>query len=164
VRSKICRDCGDELPLTEFTRNRNSRDGYAFYCKKHARLRHQAGRDGRTGGPTGRVPRDVEVPAVHVDHDHATDAVRALLCVDCNGGLAQFRDDPAVLRAAAEYVERHRERQRADRPRPLARRRPEVTVRTGRPPVGSQRRPPATWRTGLCSRGRALLAAREADT
>ena len=48
-----------------------------------------------------------EAPAVHVDHDHMTGQVRALLCFNCNGGLGQFRDDPQVLRRAADYVDLH---------------------------------------------------------
>lgn len=43
-----------------------------------------------------------------VDHDHSTGAVRGLLCSDCNLGLGKLRDDPALLRRLAEYVERHR--------------------------------------------------------
>jgi hypothetical protein len=96
----------------------------------------------------------------HLDHDHDTGSVRALLYQRCNFGLGQFKDDPAVLRAAAEYVDRHRARQH--RARPLACRRTEVISRPVSPPVGSAQRPPVLRRTGLCSRGRALLAAREA--
>jgi len=248
VTEKFCPDCGELRPASDFTSDRSRRDGLAFYCRMHARIRRRTARDAQFGPPKYRHARDMEVPdgykwcpdcqmvkpvhefprsraaisgrhsyclpchnargraslekvggsrtyhlkrrygitaadadvmlaaqgglcaicraapAVHVDHDHATDAVRELLCFNCNGGLGQFRDDPAVLRAAADYVERHRRRQGSDRPQPLSRRRPEVRGLVTGPPVGSNRRPQVFRRTGLCSRGRALLAAREAGT
>lgn len=45
-----------------------------------------------------------------VDHNHDTAAVRELLCGPCNTGLAAFRENPANLRAAMEYLRRHDER------------------------------------------------------
>jgi hypothetical protein len=45
---------------------------------------------------------------LHVDHDHVTGVVRDLICNNCNRGLGYFRDDPALMRVAAEYIERHR--------------------------------------------------------
>lgn len=44
-----------------------------------------------------------------VDHCHSTGKVRGLLCHACNKALGAFRDSPESLRAAAEYIERHRE-------------------------------------------------------
>ena len=43
-----------------------------------------------------------------VDHCHESVRVRELLCSTCNSGLGHFKDDPARLRAAADYIERHR--------------------------------------------------------
>jgi hypothetical protein len=43
---------------------------------------------------------------MHLDHEHAGGKVRAILCLSCNQGIGKFRDDPAILRAAAEYLQR----------------------------------------------------------
>lgn len=40
-----------------------------------------------------------------VDHCHETGKIRGLLCVPCNAGLGNFKDNPDLLEEAKRYLE-----------------------------------------------------------
>ncbi|GAA2694469.1 hypothetical protein GCM10010400_70090 [Streptomyces aculeolatus] len=124
---KLCRVCLAWLPEGEFGKSSRYPDGLAYMCKgcnrDKARLRNygltlnqyqamlaaQGGGCAICGGQcsTGRM--------LAVDHDHKCcpgdrscgQCVRGLLCGTCNHGLGHFKDDPALLRGAMSYLERH---------------------------------------------------------
>lgn len=125
---KRCPDCKQFKPLEDFPRNRNCKDGRHTYCKVCNNARSKESRDRLHGGSRhyhlkrrygigadevdAMITEQGGVCAVcgrpdpeHVDHDHATGAVRGILCFNCNGGLGQFGDDQDRLVSAALYLD-----------------------------------------------------------
>ena len=43
-------------------------------------------------------------PNLSIDHDHKANQVRGLLCMNCNIGIGQFKDDPELLEFARIYL------------------------------------------------------------
>jgi hypothetical protein len=78
-----------------------------------AMLAAQGGRCAICRRPEKALNRNGVVMQLHVDHDHRCcpggrscgKCVRGLLCHACNSGGGKFGDDPALLRAAADYFE-----------------------------------------------------------
>lgn len=130
---KRCPSCAEVKPIADFPKNRASSDGLGTYCKPchnvitrtniaknhgnsrhyHLRRRYGIGADevermlDAQGWACVICTAELTVKNAQVDHDHATGAVRGILCFNCNGGLGQFKDDLASLRRAAAYLGRH---------------------------------------------------------
>lgn len=80
-------------------RNHRYLKKYGITLREYERLlKKQKGKCAICGALPGR--RRLEV-----DHCHETDAVRGLLCEMCNRGIGTFEDNPALLLAAANYLE-----------------------------------------------------------
>lgn len=41
-----------------------------------------------------------------VDHCHKTGRIRGLLCTNCNQALGKFKDSPALMLSAIQYIQR----------------------------------------------------------
>jgi predicted nucleic acid-binding Zn ribbon protein len=102
---KPCDYCGNPIPIN---RHRFCSDE----CKRDARRPETYG---LSGDELAALLAQHSVCAIcgtsawgskgpQVDHDHATGAVRGVLCTKCNRGLGLFNDDPSRLSAAAEYL------------------------------------------------------------
>ena len=64
----------------------------------------------KQGGKCAICLKEPEDKALHVDHDHRTDAIRGLLCGNCNTGLGLLQDAPEIVNRALEYLKNHESR------------------------------------------------------
>ena len=106
-----CKVCSSELSAASYAANREQRK----LRSEEARLRRLYGIDWsvyaallESQGGVCAVCKE-PCPTGHrlaVDHCHASGVVRGLLCVNCNKAIGHAADDPARLRAAADYLER----------------------------------------------------------
>ena len=95
---KRCTDCEQYKPISEFPRNKNTKDGFHWFCKDRNNARTRASRERLHGGSRH----------YHLKHRYGIGAddfgaVRGILCFHCNGQLGQFRDSvDALVHAAAD--------------------------------------------------------------
>lgn len=127
---KTCTTCHKKYPLTEFYKNRTTRDGLTTRCKKCSRdnkrkhgrkanlkkrynlsteeYDYMSFKQGHACAICGDKPTDKKLS---VDHNHKTGAIRGLLCSTCNTALGLLKDDPELIIKAYNYLTIHNHNQ-----------------------------------------------------
>src|SRR5512135_652614 len=83
-------------------RGRDQRE-YQLKIKYGISLAQYNAMHGAQGGACAICRRD-DGGTLHVDHCHATNRVRGLLCSKCNAGLGCYGDDEELMLKAIEYL------------------------------------------------------------
>lgn len=124
---KRCAKCREVKPLGEFhsgkniskvtrckacsrttankNRQNNLRHGYGLTLEEYDTMfNQQEGVCACCGKPENRIRRGQALP-LFIDHCHATEAIRGLLCGNCNAALGLMREDPDRVKALLRYIE-----------------------------------------------------------
>ena len=118
IRRTHCAKCGVELTVDNAHMRSDSR-GFRSDCKACRAVRrrelHDRAEAERRAMVTRqfcdickqpeRATRNGVVKLLATDHDHTTGAWRGVLCQRCNNAIGLFRDNPQLLRLAADYLE-----------------------------------------------------------
>lgn len=132
VTLQKCSRCQDWLPESAYSPAKWGQVGYCRSCRQaYDNARHASNPEAKKwrevlrlygmtqadhaamyeaqGGACATCHEHMDQP--YVDHDHATGAVRQMLCMTCNFALGLAKDNPELLRTMATYLERHARRQ-----------------------------------------------------
>lgn len=115
TNSKRCRNCQENKSLDAFHNDRRTPDGRYDVCrdcrskhrnitdipKEHYEALLQA--QNYSCAICG-INAEETKQGLAVDHNHATDQVRGLLCMRCNVGLGYFKDNINSLNQAINYL------------------------------------------------------------
>ena len=83
------------------------RDSFGLSLDEYNRMfEAQQGKCAICNQPETQMRRG-KLKTLAVDHNHKSGAIRGLLCFDCNTGIGKLKDDPQILRLAAQYLEFH---------------------------------------------------------
>jgi hypothetical protein len=115
--TKVCNGCLQVLPIARFPQQKGTTIGKASKCQHCLKLWHcyrmtraeydallmeQDGVCAICREP-GKTKKDQEL--LCVDHGHRPGRIRGLLCASCNSALGLFRDDPAIVAHACQYLQ-----------------------------------------------------------
>jgi hypothetical protein len=134
VIDKVCKTCKTTQPLENYQKDSTKKDGLRPYCKictsnrRKELLSKETIRQRNLEKNFGKGVLEIYDKLFHeqqgkcaicdstengrykhlsIDHDHSNGKIRGLLCNNCNRGLGLLKDNPEVLRKAADYVETH---------------------------------------------------------
>lgn len=117
--SSRCIKCDQEKNRALYKQNAEQRKAYRIRYKARRRELHLEQKWGMSISEYGAMCRAQnglcaicgKAPLkrqLAVDHDHATGAIRGLLCDSCNLGIGYFNDDPELMLAAIDYINQSR--------------------------------------------------------
>jgi hypothetical protein len=106
---KKCSRCKRDKSLSEFYISRTNSSGYQSRCKdcdkEKRKLAYWSDLDNEK--TKSKRWRDKNNKSLSVDHCHATDRIRGLLCLDCNFLIAHAKDNIEILLSAIKYLEKN---------------------------------------------------------
>lgn len=131
MKTKKCTKCKETKSVLEFSTDNRRDDSYTCWCK---RCNNKNRRENELHCQYGITVKQYElmlksqngvcaicnqsetakdrggdkVKALAIDHDHKINKIRGLLCHCCNLVLGHAKDNPEILRKAAEYLEKHK--------------------------------------------------------